>query len=123
MSKLTLQNIDAILEERGFVMSDPVSYKTLEKLLIHDIGSTDGIYKMLPDKTIIKCYLIDNIENYVKKDGSPGKVVTLARVCDQRNFYSNILYAVEILEDGSNQNMNQGKLYSTKASDIIYPVQ
>ena len=74
---------------------------------------------MLPDETIIKCYLIDDIGNYVKKDGSPGKVVTLARVCDQRNFYHNILYAVEILEDGS----NQGKWYSTKASDIIYPVQ
>ena len=123
MKRLTLQNIDAILEEKGFLMSDPVSYKTLEKLLIHDIGSTDGIYKMLPDETIIKCYLIDDVGNYVKKDGSSGKVVTLARVCDQRNFYHNILYAVEILEDGSNQNMNQGKFYSTKASDIIYPVK
>lgn len=119
MSILTIQNIDAIIKEKGFLMSDPVNYKTLEKLQLHNFGSTDNKYKMLPDETIIKCYLIDDIGNYVKKDGSPGKVVTLARVCDQRNFYHNILYAVEILEDGS----NQGKWYSTKASDIIYPVQ
>ena len=119
MSILTLQNIDATLEERGFLMSDPVSYKTLEKLQLYDFGSTDGRYNMLPEETIIKCYLIDDVGNYIKKDGSSGKVVTLARVCDQRNFYSNILYAVESLEDGS----NQGKFYSTRASDLIYPVQ
>ncbi len=121
--KLTAENIDAILEEKGHTSTDAISYKTLEKLQIHNHGSTDGSYAMLPDHTIIKCYLIDEVGNYVKKDGSPGKVITLARVCDQRCFYHNILYAVEVLEDGSNQNMDEGKFYSTRASDIIYPIQ
>ena len=76
---------------------------------------------MLPDCTIIKCYLISHNGEYIKKDGTPGKVLTLARIMDQRCFYSDILYAVEVLEEGSNQDKNL--FYSTRASDITYPIQ
>ena len=114
---LTLQNIDALIEEKGFLKSDPVSYKTLEKLQLHNYGSTDGRYKMLPDDTVIKCYLTNSEGKYINKDGSLEKVITLARVCDQRNFKNNILYAVCVIGD------NQDRWYSTRASDIIYPVQ
>ena len=119
--KLTCSNIGAILEAQGFIPSDAVSSKTFEKLKIHDLGSTDSSYKMLPDCTIVKCYLISNDGEYIKKDGTPGKVLTLARIMDQRCFYSDILYAVEVLEEGSNQDKNL--FYSTRASDITYPIQ
>ena len=33
---LTLQNIDAFIEEKGFLKSDPVSYKTLKKVELND---------------------------------------------------------------------------------------
>lgn len=118
---ITPENIESILEERGHTNTDAICYKTLEKLQIHNHGSTDGSYAMLPDNTIIKCYLIDKDGNYVKKDGSPGKVITLACVRDQRCFYYNILYAVEVLEDSSNQKMEKREFYSTRASDIVYP--
>lgn len=121
--KLTPENVESIIEAKGYTNADAISYKTLEKLQINNQGSTDGAYAMLPDHTIIKCYLIDDLGNYVKKNGSDGKVITLARICDQRCFYHNILYAVEVIEDGSNQNMEKGKFYSTRASDIIYPIQ
>lgn len=114
---LTLQTIDAFIEEKGFSMSDPVSYKTLEKLQLESYGSTDCRYNMLPNDTIIKCYLINSEGEYINKDGSLGKVVTLARVSDKSVFYDDILYAVNIIGD------NQDRWYQTRASDIIYPVQ
>jgi len=119
--KLTCGNIDAILEAKGFMVNDAVSSKTFKKLEIRDFGSTDFSYRMLPDRTIIKCYLISHDGKYVKKDGTPGKVLTLARIMDQRCFYSDILYAVEVIEEGSNQDKNL--FYSTRASDITYPIQ
>ena len=72
--KLTPENVESILEAKGYTNTDAISYKTLEKLQIYNNGSTDGAYTMLPDHTIIKCYLIDDLGNYVKKDGSDGKL-------------------------------------------------
>lgn len=117
--KLTCSNIGAILEAQGFIPSDAVSSKTFEKLKIHDFGSTDSSYKMLPDCTIIKCYLISHNGEYIKKDGTPGKVLTLARIMDQRCLYSDILYAVEVL----NPTQDNNSVNYTRASDITYPIQ
>lgn len=71
-------------------------------------------YQMLPDNTVIKCQLIDNAGNNVKADGTPGTQIVTARICDQRIFYSDILYWVKGI-DSEFEN-------STLASLIVHPV-
>ena len=101
------------------MVNQPLDYQSLTVLKIRpDLKSTDDVYQMLPDRTLILCYLIDKNGHYINKEG--GKVdkkeISLARVMDQRIFYSDILYAVEILEKDSHDSSG-----ITRASDIVYP--
>ena len=119
--KITSENLLRIIEEKGFLENQPLHYKSLTVLDIRpDLKSKDNVYQMLPDKTLILCYLIDHDGNYINKEEMGKKEISLARVMDQRISYSDILYAVEILEKDSNDSSGI-KVFYTRASDIVYP--
>lgn len=68
-----------------------------EERLYFTEGMTTGdveSYRMFPDNTKVLCQLIDNIGNKIKADGTPGEEDVWCKVCDQRIFYSDILYWV-----------------------------
>lgn len=92
-------------------------------------SSGDNIsYFMFPDHTKIRCQLIDRIGNNIKEDGTPGNELVWCMVCDQRCFYSDILYWVIPLSKITYDENNEAKYNirkdgeSTKASLTVYPV-
>jgi len=93
-------------------------------------GMTTGdvkSYKMFPDNTKVLCQLIDHTGNKIKADGSLGEEEVWCKVCDQRIFYSDILYWVVPLSNITYENgkanysvTNDGA--STRASLIKEPL-
>ena len=84
-------------------------------------------YRMFPDHTKVKCQLIDDKGNYIKADGTSGNELVWCKVCDQRCFYSDILYWVIPLSKITDENgkanydvSNDGA--STRASLIQEPL-
>ena len=57
--------------------------------------TTDGNYEMFPDYTLIHCQLINSNGKNIKLDGSFGNQLNWCRVCDQKIFRGDILYAVK----------------------------
>jgi hypothetical protein len=75
-------------------------------------------YQMFPDNTLIHCQLISDDGKNIKSDGSFGNELVWCKVCDQRCFYSDILYAVKIIEI----NREVGSIwFSTRASLTNWP--
>ena len=75
-------------------------------------------YQMFPDNTLIHCQLICDDGKNIKRDGSLGSELVWCKVCDQRCFYSDILYAVKIIEN----NREEGSIwFSTRASLTNWP--
>jgi hypothetical protein len=68
-----------------------------EERLYFTKGMTTGdvtSYKMFPDNTKVLCQLIDHDGNKIKANGTLGEEDVWCKVCDQRIFYSDILYWV-----------------------------
>jgi hypothetical protein len=83
----------------------------------------DKTYIMFPDHSKVLCQLIDDSGNYIKSDGTPGEEQVWCKVCDQRCFYSDILYWVIPLSkiiDGEYDVCKDGA--STRASLISQPI-
>ena len=74
-------------------------------------------FEMFPDNTIIHCQLISHDGKNIKSDGTFGYELVWARVCDQRCFKKDILYAVTLMGDDKNTN----NFYSTRASLVNWP--
>ena len=87
----------------------------------------DKTYIMFPDHTKIRCQMIDNRGNYIKSDGTHGEELVWCMVCDQRCFYSDILYWVIPLSKITYDENNEAKYNirkdgeSTRTSLTVYP--
>lgn len=94
-----------------------IHWKTRDILTPHcDIYSGDKTsYEMLPDNTLIHCQLISHDGKNIKSDGTNGNELNWCKVCDQRCFNRDILYAVRTIEK------YDGKMFSTRASQINWP--
>ena len=101
-----------------------------EQSLQFQYGQSSGdntSYFMFPDHTKIKCQLIDNVGNNIKADGTSGNELVWCKVCDQRCFYSDILYWVIPLskitfdEDGKAKYNVSKDGASTRASLTVEP--
>tara|TARA_Y100001970_G_scaffold176159_1_gene214729 strand:- start:2405 stop:3517 length:1113 start_codon:yes stop_codon:yes gene_type:complete len=75
-------------------------------------------YQMFPDNTLIHCQLISNDGKNIKRNGSLGSELVWCKVCDQRCFYSDILYAVKIIENNREVGSDW---FSTRASLTNWP--
>jgi len=80
-----------------------------------DIYSGDKSYEMLPDHALIHCQLISHDGKNIKSDGTNGNELVWCKVCDQKCFKKDILYAVRIIKN------YDGGMFSTRASQISWP--
>jgi len=87
-------------------------YNTEKSILISNAN-----YEMFPDNTLIHCQLINDDGKNIKPDGSFGNELVWCRVSDQRCFYKDILYAVNIVKNNNIGN----KWFSTRASLTNWP--
>ena len=74
-------------------------------------------YEMMPDNTLVHCQLINDAGENIKSDGSLGNQLVWCKICDQRCFKYDILYAVKVITNGTLGN----KWFSTRASLINWP--
>ena len=75
-------------------------------------------YEMFPDNTLIHCQLISDSGKNIKENNSLGNQLVWCKVSDQRCFYSDILYAVNIIKNGK---INNKVYYSTRSSLVNWP--
>ena len=92
-------------------------WKTLTQLTSNGCYSGDESYEMFPDNTLIHCQLINKVGKNIKANGTFGNELYWCKVCDQRCFRKNILYAVKIIENGEVCDT----WYSTRASQVNWP--
>lgn len=111
-------------------MSDQLIHAITEEPLQFNEGLRSGddkTYIMFPDHSKVLCQLIDDSGNYIKSDGTPGEELVWCMVCDQRCFYSDILYWVIPLSKITYDENNEAKYNirkdgeSTRASLTVYP--
>ena len=96
-------------------------YLTEETLARTDCWTTDyPKIEMLADNTLIECQLISHDGDLIKKDGTPGEELVMARVCDQRIFRSSILYWVKGISSDDTKFCKKGE--STRSDLITFPV-
>jgi len=93
-----------------------IHWETRNILYPHlDIYSGDKSYEMLPDHALIHCQLISHDGKNIKSDGTNGNELVWCKVCDQKCFKGDILYAVRIIKK------YDGEMFSTRASQINWP--
>tara|TARA_B100000674_G_C37739444_1_gene868174 strand:+ start:244 stop:663 length:420 start_codon:yes stop_codon:yes gene_type:complete len=108
-------------------MIDALTEQSLEFQYGQSSGDNTS-YFMFPDHTRIKCQLIDRMGNNIKEDGTPGNELVWCMVCDQRCFYSDILYWVIPLSKITYDENNEAKYNirkdgeSTRASLTVEPI-
>ena len=96
------------------------TYKNLQRTNLYT-GDFDkcnekkGSYEMLPTNAIIHCQLIDKNGKNIKPNGTFGKQLVWGKICDQQRFYSDILYAIELLVPDNDT------IFYTNASLINWP--
>jgi len=94
-------------------------YLTEETLARTDCWTADyPQIEMLADNTLIQCQLISNNGDLIRKDGTPGEELVMARVCDQKMFRNSILYHVRGIS--SDTKFNKGEC--TRSDLITFPV-
>lgn len=104
------------------IITNALTGKTTDFHWEHTSGDGKS-YMMLPDHTKIKCQLISHDGTFIKADGTEGTEEVWCKVCDQRCFYSDILYCVIPLKCINDDNKYSHKDFkSTRASLISYPL-
>lgn len=78
---------------------------------------SNATYEMMPDNTLVHCQLINDGGENIKSDGSFGNELVWCKICDQRCFKYDILYAVQVITNGT----LGSKMFSTRASLINWP--
>ena len=97
---------------KGEIKEMRQKYETEKSQLV-----SNASYQMFPDNTLIHCQLISDDGINIKADGNIGSELVWCKVSDQRCFKSDILYAVNIIQNREAGN----EWFSTRASLTNWP--